>query len=498
MLSPNLHVACCQLPRQEASRGAVASELEWFMERFMHDPQRGMKALHAEKNYLNSTELPRRGLLHARAHHGCATSAELKAAVTGNRVFTDCRDPSFIADQVPCFKGKGVRVVSTSAVQKRRCHPDSSKLDAIVRKFIATAAAAAAAAASGAASAVAQGAGNLAAALASVVQAAQGVGLMADADVCADLQETTVAAQVTLEQLAEEAAHADTDARAVRSQLVADFNTRAAGDDAAPAGPDQACVELGNAATALRALGTQLLDRCLALVSEAQQHVVNVDRQLAILRENPYIAIDALVAASSAAAVLQAATTQLRAAACEAGWFRLDLSSTTLWDSLQLTRFTQCKLPSFVTCSAVDVAVDYSKGGVSSWAVMQRGAGEEAVELLVHVKAFLLIERKMDECITGDQSSVGCSSEAAPGPIRLAFCHECGDCRTIDVEGTASFLASRQSIGAAWDDAHALFAVAVHKLIAPVAICDAPYNDPPAVLFLPVKCKPLAHNNDFI
>ena len=81
MLTPNLHILVCRFPVQEALRGLVSLELEYFMERYMSDPQRGMRALHAKKNHLNSTEMPCRALLPAPVYHGFRTPDQLSSSL---------------------------------------------------------------------------------------------------------------------------------------------------------------------------------------------------------------------------------------------------------------------------------------------------------------------------------------------------------------------------------------------------------------------------------
>jgi hypothetical protein len=69
LLSLNLCIAVCCFQVQEAARGPLSQESEWFMERFMSDPQKGMCALHAVRSYLTSVEMIDPGLLWARIAH---------------------------------------------------------------------------------------------------------------------------------------------------------------------------------------------------------------------------------------------------------------------------------------------------------------------------------------------------------------------------------------------------------------------------------------------
>ena len=101
LLTPNLHILVCRFPVQEALRGLVSLELEYFMERYMSDPQRGMHALHAEQNYLNSTEMPRRALLPAAVYHGFKTPDQLQQSFVQQHPRTVDRDPCCICRQHP-------------------------------------------------------------------------------------------------------------------------------------------------------------------------------------------------------------------------------------------------------------------------------------------------------------------------------------------------------------------------------------------------------------
>jgi hypothetical protein len=80
-LSPNVHIIRCRFPGQELERGIpIASESEWFMERYMEDLKTGRRVLHPEKTFINKKEMIPRGLANAQVWHGCRTAFELKAA----------------------------------------------------------------------------------------------------------------------------------------------------------------------------------------------------------------------------------------------------------------------------------------------------------------------------------------------------------------------------------------------------------------------------------
>ena len=118
MLTPNLHILVCRFPVQEALRGLVSLELEYFMERYMSDPQRGMRALHAEKNYLNSTEMSRRALLPAAVYHGFRTPDQLQQSCVQQQPRVVDSDPDAAAGSAPFFEMKGTRIRVTSPLAR--------------------------------------------------------------------------------------------------------------------------------------------------------------------------------------------------------------------------------------------------------------------------------------------------------------------------------------------------------------------------------------------
>jgi hypothetical protein len=65
LLSLNLCIAVCCFLVQEAARGPLSKESEWFMERIMSYPQKSMRALYAVRSYLKSVVMIDRGLLWA-------------------------------------------------------------------------------------------------------------------------------------------------------------------------------------------------------------------------------------------------------------------------------------------------------------------------------------------------------------------------------------------------------------------------------------------------
>jgi hypothetical protein len=115
LLSPNLHVACCRLPAQELVRGPVCMESEWFLERFMQSPQRGIRALHAEVTHLTGTELPKRALLLASAEHGCLTPHEHQQRRSAPLERATLRDPAAVQGVKPYFSMKGRRLSDSTA-----------------------------------------------------------------------------------------------------------------------------------------------------------------------------------------------------------------------------------------------------------------------------------------------------------------------------------------------------------------------------------------------
>jgi hypothetical protein len=107
LLSLNLCIAVCCSLVQEAARGPLSQESEWFMERFMSDPQKSMRALHAVRSYLKSVEMIDRGLLWARIAHGTQSPAELKDLSQARQPGIKERDPAAVAEEPFFFEHKG-------------------------------------------------------------------------------------------------------------------------------------------------------------------------------------------------------------------------------------------------------------------------------------------------------------------------------------------------------------------------------------------------------
>lgn len=76
-LSPNLHIAVCRLPRQEALRGPAARDKDFWMERFLRKPKariQGNLVRNIDMTYALHTEVTERALVNARVNHGCESS----------------------------------------------------------------------------------------------------------------------------------------------------------------------------------------------------------------------------------------------------------------------------------------------------------------------------------------------------------------------------------------------------------------------------------------
>jgi hypothetical protein len=265
-------------------------------------------------------------------------------------------------------------------------------------------------------------------------------------------------------------------------------------------GADQAATlqhQLSAAAAALKKTGEEVLLASCSFHSQVLHKVDCVPEIAPQLALNPLLTDNGTLPRMQVVEATRSAASNLGIAIREASWLALNLSSLELWDSLQLTRFTQCRLPIFVSCAAGDKDVDCSKGGVASWNIMQRTA--MASPKLVCVKAFLLIKKiQLCDSLQARSSTSSLETALAIEPIRLAFCHRCDEWQPLNVEGATGYLASRPSISDARRDIASLCAVSVPRLVAPCVLCDAPRNSPPSVFFLPVTCKPLAHNTDFL
>jgi hypothetical protein len=73
------------------------------MERFMSDPKKGMRALHAVRSYLKIVEMIDRGLLWARIVHGTHSPAELKDLSLARQPRIKERDPAAEPEEPPFF-----------------------------------------------------------------------------------------------------------------------------------------------------------------------------------------------------------------------------------------------------------------------------------------------------------------------------------------------------------------------------------------------------------
>ena len=118
MLTPKLYTLMCRFPVQEALRGLVLLELEYFMERYMSDPQRGTRDMHAEKTYLNSTKMPRRAQLPAAVYHGFRAPDQLQQFCVQQQPRTVDRDSDSASGSAPFFEMKGTRIGVTSPIAR--------------------------------------------------------------------------------------------------------------------------------------------------------------------------------------------------------------------------------------------------------------------------------------------------------------------------------------------------------------------------------------------
>jgi hypothetical protein len=123
MLSPNLHIATCRLPEQEALRGNAANDIELWFERWMLIIKKRSKYRtigHVEKSYILNTELTARALLKHRMYHKCAL---IKA---------DPQDAQSVVSTLLC--GDGDHISSRSRVIK--CGLDKNAVETVVSALL--------------------------------------------------------------------------------------------------------------------------------------------------------------------------------------------------------------------------------------------------------------------------------------------------------------------------------------------------------------------------
>jgi hypothetical protein len=123
MLSPNLHIATCRLPEQEALRGNAANDIELWFERWMLIIKKRSKYRtigHVEKSYILNTELTERALLKHCMYHKCAL---IKA---------DPGDAQSVVSTFLC--GNGEHISSRSRVMK--CGLDKDAAETVVSALL--------------------------------------------------------------------------------------------------------------------------------------------------------------------------------------------------------------------------------------------------------------------------------------------------------------------------------------------------------------------------
>ena len=398
MLTPNLHILVCRFPVQEALRGLVSLELEYFMERYMSNPQRGMRALHAEKNYLNSTEMPRRALLPAAVYHGFRTPDQLQQSCVQQQPRVVDRDPDAAAGSAPFFEMEGTRIRVTSPLARLGVDPEFLvlRLAYIVAQESASGA-----------KRQAQHATKLAA-LYSVQSAA-----IAQLQVAA-----CTAGAAALSSIAEALC---ADIRIVQGSAVAlRIDAKRTSADAAAA--IVAVRDIGNAslqavAPQLRASGGVLTAKSGAAVQSAcelRERAQNFGAAVAALQASSFVAADAEAFRTLSASDAQHAVLLQCLVSDGCGWWivPITLDRAELLSHFELTSFAQCSLDGFTACSQLNAVGEGSKAACAVWTESVNVLQDGNVKSLVHVVGYLLLVH------TGAGVADGLCK---PAPLRLAL-----------------------------------------------------------------------------